>query len=157
MNTVSPMNLRCFSLGLALLALGVALRWMVFGSPTGQGQGGVALELLFAEKAALLLGLHVAAMTVLTAGILGARATVAVPVCAFWTGVGALLECGQHPIILGPLQQWLTQQPQDSLLANGLSLYLLNGKFSHAELLAAIAGGWLGLTFIERLSGERRR
>lgn len=145
---------RLFGLGLALLAGGIALRWLLFGSPVGQGRLRAFVEVLLAERAALLIGLHVAAMTVLSAGILGSRAAVAVPACAFWSGLGALLEFSQHPTVNGPLLRWVVAQPPDSPFADALSLYLLNGEFSRAELLAALVGGWLGLTCIQRFGPE---
>ncbi len=146
---------RLFGLGLALLAAGIALRWLLFGSPVGQGRLRAFVEVLLSERAALLIGLHVAAMTVLSAGILGSRATVAVPACAFWSGLGALLECSQHPTVIGPLLRWVGAQPPDSLFADALSLYLLNGEFSRAELLAALVGGWIGLNCVRRFGTER--
>lgn len=56
MRSMASFGVRCVGLGLLLLALGVALRW---SWP--------------AERAAVLLALHVTAMAVLTAGILGAK------------------------------------------------------------------------------------
>jgi len=154
-SAASSASPRLFGLGLALLAGGVALRWLLFGSPVGQGRLRALVEVLLAERAALLIGLHVAAMTVLSAGILGSRAAIAVPACAFWSGLGALLECSQHPIVIGPLTRWAAAQSPDSLFAEALSLYLLNGEFSRAELLAPLVGGWLGLACIQRFGPER--
>ena len=78
MHTFAPFGTRCVGAGLAILALGLLL------------------EISHAQRAAVFVGLHVAAMSLLTAGVLGVRGLSAAHVCGFWASSGALLEVLQH-------------------------------------------------------------
>lgn len=157
MPSFEPVSLRCISLGLAVLALSLALRWAAATLGPDPWRAQPILQTAYAERGALLLALDVVSMALLTAGVLGTRHAVAVPVCAFWSTAGALLECTQLPAVVDRTLTALTDLPADSLLANTISLYLLNGEFSIAELVAALMGGAVAYLCIERCARSTRR
>lgn len=157
MPSFEPVNLRCISLGLGVLALGLALRWVAGNPWPVPWRMQQILQSAYAERGALLLGLDVVAFTLLTAGVLGTRQAVAVPVCAFWSTAGALLECSQHPAVVVRALASLSDLPTDSIVANAFSLYLLNGEFSLAELIAAVLGGVVAFLCIDGFARARGR
>lgn len=150
MPSFEPISLRCIGLGLGVLLLSLALRWVAGGLWADPWRMQSVLQPVYAERGALLLGLDVTAMALLTAGVLGARDIIAIAVCTFWSTAGALLECGQHPAIVGRVLAELSEQPADSIVANSISLYLLNGRFSVTELVAAFVGGSAAFICIDR-------
>lgn len=156
MPSFEPVSLRCVSLGLAVLVLGLGLRWAAGTFWPGPWRLQSVLQAAYAERGALLLGLDVVAMALLTAGVLGTRHAVAVPVCAFWSTAGALLECTQHPAVVDRALAALADLPADSFVANTISIYLLNGEFAIAELIAAFTGGALAFFCIARVATRTR-
>ena len=117
-------------MGLMILASTIALRWF---SPEP-----------WAGKSALLLGLHVAAMSVLTVGAIGVCHVSAARVCALWAAGGALLELLQHPLVVVNLLPLLPQEGP----ADFVALFLVNGAFTTQEIVASVLGGALGFVLI---------
>lgn len=152
MPSFEPVSPRCVSLGLVTLVLGLGLRWAAGTAWPDQWRMQPIVQAAYAGRGALLLGLDVVALALLTTGVLGTRHVVAVPVCAFWSTAGALLECTQHPAVVDRALAALADLPADSLVANTISLYLLNGEFSIAELIAALVGGALAYLCIARVA-----
>jgi membrane protein DedA with SNARE-associated domain len=150
MPSVEPVSLRCIGLGLGVLLLSIGLRLLLGSTWMDNWRLPALMQSVYAERCAVLLGLDVAGLALLTAGVLGAHDAMAVAVCAFWATVGVLLECSQHPSIARRLLAALADRPADSLLANGISLYLLNARFSIGEIIGAIAGGCAGFSWIHR-------
>lgn len=155
MPSFEPVSLRCIGLGLGALLLTFGLRVLPVNPWLDNVRLPPLVQYVYGERYALLLGLDVAALAVLTAGVLGARDAIAVPVCAFWAAAGVLLECSQHPAIASRLLADLADRPADSALANGISLYLLNAHFSIGEIFAATAGGCAGFVCIRRSRNTR--
>ena len=120
-----------------ILASTIALRWF---SPAP-----------WAGKSAVLLGLHVAAMALLSVGAIGVRRVSAVRVCALWALGGALLELLQHPFVVAFLLPLLAQNGP----ANFIALFLVNGVFTTQELVAAVLGGALGFVLILQITAVR--
>lgn len=74
MLSFEPINKRCVGVGLMILASSIGLRWF---SPEP-----------WVGKSAVLLGLHVAAMALLSAGAIGVCRVAAARVCALWAAGG---------------------------------------------------------------------
>jgi hypothetical protein len=146
MPSFEPVSLRCIGLGLGVLLLSFGLRFLLGSAWTDNWRLPALMQSVYVERCALLFGLDVAGLALLTAGVLGARDAMAVAVCAFWATAGVLLECSQHPAIANRVLADLADRPADSALANGISLYLLNARFSIGEVIGAIAGG--GVSFV---------
>lgn len=155
MPSFEPVSLRCIGLGLGVLLLSLAVRWVAGNPWPVPWRMQSILQSVYAERGAVLLGLDVVAIALLTAGVLGTRHAVAVPVCAFWSTAGALLECSQHPAVVVRALASLADLPTDSIVANAISLYLLNGEFSVAELIAAVLGGVVAFRCIDRFARAR--
>lgn len=153
MRFTSSFGVRCVGLGLLLLAIGIALRWSWPWAVAGLLQP--LLETLHEEHAAVLLALHVAAMAVLTAGILGARGAAAISTCAFWGASGALFELAQHPAAIRWLLAMLPDHARAGGLADSLSLLIVNARFSISELSAALVGGVAAYALIVRVQSAR--
>lgn len=136
MHTLGPFCPRCFLVGLSILAMGVVL------------------EIFHTDRAAVVLGFDVAAMSLLTAGVLGVRGLAAARVCAFWASSGAVLETLQHSRAVA----WLLPRLPEEGIAGGLadlaSLFLVNGKFTPAEIVGAIAGACVGFLLIHQIVGD---
>lgn len=150
MPSFEPVSLRCIGLGLGVLLLSFGLRFLLGSAWTDNWRLPALMQSVYVERCALLLGLDVAGLALLTAGVLGARDSIAVPACAFWAMAGVLLECSQHPAIARRLLAGLADRPADSIVANGIAFYLLNVRFSIAEIVGAIAGGCAGFVCIRR-------
>jgi len=151
MPTFEPVSLRCIGFGLGVLLLTFGMRILLVYPWLDNWRLPPLIQYVYVERCALLLGLDVAALAVVTAGVLGARDAIAVPVCAFWATAGVLLECSQHPAIARRVLAGLADRPADSILANCISLYLLNARFSIAEIIGAIVGGCGSFVCIRRL------
>lgn len=151
-------SLRYLALGLALLLFAVALRWA--SRPlAGVARAWSPLELSNHERAACLLALHVVGMILLTVAALGSRSEAAVPICAFWSTTGALLECAQHPRVAAAMLGFLPADSAGSArgwLSESIAIYLVNGQFSAHELVATFLGGVLGFLCV-RFLGARER
>ena len=134
-HTFVPFTTRCVGAGLAVMALGVLL------------------EISQSQRAAVFVGLHVAAMSLLTAGAIGARGVAASRVCGFWATSGALLEVLQTSRAVDWLLPKLPEQGPAGAVANVASLVLVNGEFTGGELIGAIVGGCVAFALIHRIGG----
>jgi hypothetical protein len=114
---------------------------------------GLLLEISQAQRAAVFVGLHVAAMSLLTAGVLCARGFAAMRVCGFWVTSGALLEALQHSRAVDWLLPRLPEEGPGGAVANVASLILVNGAFTGAELVGALVGGVGAFALIHRIGG----
>ncbi len=153
MRSTSSFGARCIGLGVLLLATGIALRWSWPWVVAGLLQP--MFETLHAEHAAVLLALHVTAMAVLTAGVLGAKGIAAISICAFWGVTGAAFELAQHPVAI---RWWLAILPDHAptgSLADSFSLLIVNARFSVSELSAAVVGGVAAYALIARVNSPR--
>jgi hypothetical protein len=141
MISFEPINKRCAGMGLMILASSIGVRWL-FPEP-------------WAGKPAVLLGLHVAAMALLTAAAIGVRRDLAARVCALWAAGGALLELLQHPLVATYLLPLLPQGGSTHGPANFVALFLVNGKFTTHEIAASVLGGALGFVLIRQVATVR--
>ncbi len=112
----------------------------------------IALRWLLPEpwvgKSAVLLGLHVAAMSVLTAGAIGMSRVAAARVCVLWAAGGALLELMQHPLVVAYVLPLLPQAGP----ANFVALFLVNGVFTMQDIVASVLGSTLGFVLIQHIT-----
>ena len=106
-------------------------------------------------KAAVLLGLHVAAMALLNAGAIGVCRVAAARVCALWAAGGALLELLQHPLVAVYLLPLLPHNGPARGPANFIALFLVNGVFTTQEVVASVLGGALGFVLIRQITTVR--
>jgi hypothetical protein len=141
MRSFEPIDKRCVSVGLMILASSIGLRW--FSSEPWVG------------KATVLLGLHVAAMALLSAGAIGVCHVAAFRMCAFWAAGGALLELLQHRLVAVYLLPLLPQDGPAAGPANFVALFLVNGAFTTQEVAASVIGGALGFVLIRKFSSVR--
>lgn len=141
MLSFEPINTRCIRVGLMILTSSIALRWL---SPEP-----------WLGKSALLLGLHVAAMALLSAGAIGVCRVAAARVCALWAAGSVLLELLQHPLVAAYLLPLLPQDGPARGLANFVALFLVNGVFTTQEVGASILGGALGFVIIQQIATVR--
>jgi hypothetical protein len=85
--------------------------------------------------------LHVAAMSLLTAGVLGGTRLAAWMAVAAWTSTNIAFEIGQHALVrvhlIGSLPHWL----EDAWLIGPTRTYFLNGTFDELDLAGALLGG----------------
>ena len=141
MLSFEPINKRCVGVGLMILVSSIGLRW--FSPEPWMG------------KSAVLLGLHVAAMALLSAGAIGVCRVAAARVCALWAAGGALLELLQHPLVAVCLLPLLPQDGPARGLANFVALFLVNGIFTTQDVVASILGGVLGFVLIRQITTVR--
>lgn len=137
MLSFEPINNKCVGLGLMILASGIGLRWF---SPAP-----------WVGKSAVLLGLHVAAMALQSAGAIGAYHVAAARICALWAASGVLLELLQHPLVVTYLLPLLPQEGPTNFVA----LFLMNGVFTMQDVAASVLGGGLGFVLIQRFTTVR--
>ena len=148
--TAGPTN-RCIFLGLALFALTIGVRWVTPAAWPEPWRWQPLVSLMHGERDAILVGLHVAAMAVLTTGVLGVQAEGAMRICAFWSLSGGVLELIQHPTVADAVMSAFPDSGVAGRIGDLIELSLSNGRFSQDELAASLAGGWLAFLLIRRI------
>jgi hypothetical protein len=148
--SIAPSS-RCIVLGLALFALSVGVRWVAPVEWSQPWRWQPLVSLLHGERDAMLVGIHVTAMAVLTTGVLGADGGNAARVCAFWSVSGALLELLQHPTLANAVLSAFPDCGLGGRVGEALSLSLANSRFGVDELIAAVLGGRLALLLVRHI------
>jgi hypothetical protein len=84
---------------------------------------------------------HTAALSLLTAGVLGGTRRGAWSACVAWMLVNIAFEFGQHPLVrlhlVGSLPHWLERV----WLLDRTRCYFMNGTFDYTDIVAAVLGG----------------
>jgi len=96
--------------------------------------------------------IHVAAMSLITAGVLGGTRRVAWAAALAWISTDIVFELGQHELLrvhlIGSVPEWLERV----WLFHGTRTYFLNGTFDVADIAAAMLGGITALVLMLRKS-----
>jgi hypothetical protein len=77
--------------------------------------------------------------------------------CAFWFGVNATFEIGQHPQVRGPLVDALRGGLGQGPVASAFQNYFLRGTFDAGDLVAAGLGAALAAGILRRLRIHQER
>lgn len=99
--------------------------------------------------------IHVAAMSLLTAGVLGGARWIAWIAALAWVTTDIVFELGQHERLrvqlIGSIPHWLERV----WLVDRTRNYFLNGTFDALDIAAAVLGGVTALALMLRNSGEK--
>jgi hypothetical protein len=158
---VSPINRPQAAAGVALLCLGVAIYALARATPVWflppplHAPGLPAM--LTRLTGALPTFAHTAALSLLTASLLGGPALRAYAACAAWTATNILFEIGQHASVRVRLVAQLPSWFDQTWLLDQTRSYFLNGSFDYQDIVAALLGGGTALLVIlkTRYRGER--
>jgi hypothetical protein len=96
--------------------------------------------------------IHVTAMSLLTAGVLGGSLRVAWAAALAWVSTDIVFELGQHELLrvylIGTVPEWLERV----WLVDRTRNYFLNGTFDAMDIAAAVLGGATALAILRRTS-----
>jgi hypothetical protein len=91
---------------------------------------------------------HVAAMSLLTAGVLGGTTRLAWGAALTWISTDIVFELGQHELLrvylIGSVPEWLERV----WLVDRTRSYFLNGTFDAMDIVAAVLGGFTALALM---------
>lgn len=153
-STTMPINWLQVGTGAGLIALGASL-YAFARSATAWGLP-AELHFPFLEGWLGRFGgcaptfIHVAAMSLLTAGVLGGTARVAWVAALAWVSTDIVFELGQHELLrvhlIGAVPEWLER----AWLIDRTRSYFLNGTFDAMDIAAALLGGLTALALMLR-------
>jgi hypothetical protein len=94
---------------------------------------------------------HTLAFSLFCAALLAPRPRWEYGACAFWLGVNAAFEVGQHPQVRGPLVDALRHDVGRGPIGRVIENYFLYGTFDVADLVASALGAALAATLLHRV------
>lgn len=154
MRRASAINWPQVATGGALLCIGVALYALARETPAWFLPTGLHANLLPAALSRLAGSIptfaHTAALSLLTASIIGSSPGRAVAACAAWTMTNLLFELGQHASVRVWLVARLPRWFDHTWLLDQTRSYFLNGSFDYQDIFAAVLGGAVALLVISR-------
>jgi hypothetical protein len=98
---------------------------------------------------------HPFAFSLFSAALLPPRRRWHYGACAFWLGVNAAFEIGQHPQVRAPLAAALRSAFGEGRIAGAVENYFLRGTFDVGDLAAAATGAALAAVILLRLQLHR--
>jgi hypothetical protein len=114
------------------------------------------LEFLYGARGALLQALNVMALSLVTAGLLRARLTVAASTCAAWALAASLIESAQHPAVVDRLLLWAEISSFPSRLLDSTLGLFWNARFAWSEVIASLVGGAAAFLIVRRQARRAR-
>lgn len=98
---------------------------------------------------------HPLAFSLFSAALLALQPRWRYGACAFWFGVNAAFEVGQHPQVRGPLAEAVRQGLGQGPVARAFENYFLRGTFDLGDLIAAALGAALAACILRLLCVHR--
>lgn len=98
---------------------------------------------------------HPLAFSLFSAALLAPQPRWRYGACAFWFGVNAAFEVGQHPQVRGPLAEAVRQGLGQGPVGRAFENYFLRGTFDLGDLIAAALGAALAACILHLLCVHR--
>jgi hypothetical protein len=140
LHTVHANSTRCVAIALWLIALSVALQGLSALAWADPERTRAVLEFLYVGRGAVLQGLHVMALALLTIALVPSERRRNVLICIAWAAAACCGEFLQHPSVVSRLLSWSESSAQSSALADAAVEVLVNARFAWSEMAASIAG-----------------